>query len=121
MKPYYDHAGITIYHGDCREVLPTLTEKVDLVLTSPPYNMRTRVRNGKYTERERGESFSKKYAHFDDAMEIDEFYRFHRGVMDELLRLSDLVAYNIQIVTGSKEAFFKMIGDYRCAIKEMRL
>ena len=21
MKPYYDHAGITIYHGDCREVV----------------------------------------------------------------------------------------------------
>lgn len=39
MKPYYQHAGITIYHGDCREVLPTLTEKVDLVLTDPPYGM----------------------------------------------------------------------------------
>jgi hypothetical protein len=24
MKPYYEHAGITIYHGDCREVLPQL-------------------------------------------------------------------------------------------------
>jgi site-specific DNA-methyltransferase (adenine-specific) len=24
MQPYYDHAGIVIYHGDCREVLPTL-------------------------------------------------------------------------------------------------
>lgn len=24
MKPYYSHAGITIYHGDCREILPQL-------------------------------------------------------------------------------------------------
>lgn len=40
MKPYYDHAGITIYHGDCREILPTLP-KVDLVLTDPPYGERT--------------------------------------------------------------------------------
>jgi hypothetical protein len=24
IEPYYDHAGITIYHGDCRELLPTL-------------------------------------------------------------------------------------------------
>ena len=24
MKPYYEHAGITIYHGDCREVLGCL-------------------------------------------------------------------------------------------------
>src|SRR5437899_8133434 len=36
MKPYYEHAGITIYHGDCREVLPDL-ESANLVFTSPPY------------------------------------------------------------------------------------
>jgi len=37
MKPYYEHAGITIYHGDCREILPEL-EPVDAIITSPPYN-----------------------------------------------------------------------------------
>ncbi len=36
MKPYYEHAGQTIYHGDCREVLPLLPS-VDFVLTDPPY------------------------------------------------------------------------------------
>ena len=36
MKPFYDHAGITIYHGDCRELLPCLT--ADVVITDPPYN-----------------------------------------------------------------------------------
>jgi site-specific DNA-methyltransferase (adenine-specific) len=38
MKPYYEHAGVTIYHGDCREILPTLAA-VDLVLTDPPYGV----------------------------------------------------------------------------------
>ena len=38
MKPYYSESGITIYHGDCREILPTLP-KVDLVLTDPPYEL----------------------------------------------------------------------------------
>ncbi len=38
MKPYYEQDGITIYHGDCRDVLPTL-EPVDLVLTDPPYGI----------------------------------------------------------------------------------
>lgn len=38
MKAYYDHNGITIYHGDCREILPELP-KVDLVLTDPPYGI----------------------------------------------------------------------------------
>lgn len=37
MKPYYEQDGITIFLGDCREILPTL-ESVDLVVTSPPYN-----------------------------------------------------------------------------------
>ena len=36
--PYYDHAGITIYHGDCREILPEIGP-VDLVLTDPPYGI----------------------------------------------------------------------------------
>ena len=35
-KPYYDEGGITIYHADCRDILPHLP-KVDLVLTDPPY------------------------------------------------------------------------------------
>ena len=38
MRPYYDHAGITIYHGDCREILPQLP-KVDAVITDPPYGI----------------------------------------------------------------------------------
>ena len=38
MKPYYEHGGITIYHGDCREILPLLADaSADLVLTDPPY------------------------------------------------------------------------------------
>lgn len=37
MKPYYEKDGITIYHGDCREVLPGL--QFDFVITSPPYNL----------------------------------------------------------------------------------
>lgn len=38
MTPYYDEDGITIYHGDCLDVLGDLPkESVDLVLTDPPY------------------------------------------------------------------------------------
>jgi hypothetical protein len=38
MKPYYEDGAVTIYHGDCREILPSLGS-VDLVLTDPPYNV----------------------------------------------------------------------------------
>lgn len=37
MTPYYDEDGITIYHGDCREILPSLSAEV--VLTDPPYGL----------------------------------------------------------------------------------
>lgn len=39
LTPYYDRGGITLYLGDCREIIPQLTEKVDLVLTDPPYGI----------------------------------------------------------------------------------
>ena len=38
ITPYYDHAGITIFHGDCIEIIPIIG-RVDLVLTDPPYGM----------------------------------------------------------------------------------
>ncbi len=37
MTPYYEHAGVTIYHGDCLEVLPSLA--FDAVCTDPPYGI----------------------------------------------------------------------------------
>ena len=45
MTPYYEHAGITIYHGDCREILPTLP-KCDLLLTDIPYGKVNRADSG---------------------------------------------------------------------------
>lgn len=38
MKPYYDHGGIVIYHGDAIDVLSE-TGPVSGVVTDPPYGM----------------------------------------------------------------------------------
>lgn len=36
MEPYYKDEWVTIYHGDCREILPKLAlESVDLICTDP--------------------------------------------------------------------------------------
>jgi len=43
MKPYYEDDAVTIYHGDCREIMPTL-ESADLVLTDPPYGVDLKVK-----------------------------------------------------------------------------
>jgi site-specific DNA-methyltransferase (adenine-specific) len=37
VTPYYEQDGITIYHGDCRDVLPTM--KADAVVTDPPFKL----------------------------------------------------------------------------------
>ncbi len=44
MTPYYSHAGITIWHGDCRDVLEQWegshgVKSFDLLLTDPPYGI----------------------------------------------------------------------------------
>ena len=36
MTPYYERGGITIYHGDCREILPV---QCDVIVSDPPYAM----------------------------------------------------------------------------------
>lgn len=51
MKPYYEDDFATIYHGDCREVLPTLPP-VESVVTSPPYAMQRAGQYGGVTEQE---------------------------------------------------------------------
>ena len=38
IKPYYETELGILYHGDCLEILPQL-DKVDLVLTDPPYGI----------------------------------------------------------------------------------
>ena len=37
LTSYYSESGITIYHGDCREILPHI--EADVLVTDPPYGM----------------------------------------------------------------------------------
>jgi site-specific DNA-methyltransferase (adenine-specific) len=39
VTPYYAHGGITIYHGDCREIAPALGRDF-AVVSDPPYGMK---------------------------------------------------------------------------------
>ena len=75
MRPYYEHAGITIYHGDCRDVLPQVGRH-DLLLTDPPYGLKEAAgknasRSKQYGGKRNGLShegrvvFAKDYGHSD--------------------------------------------------------
>jgi site-specific DNA-methyltransferase (adenine-specific) len=42
MKPYYDEDGITIYHGDCLEVMKQGVKVGDVMVTDPPFGIKFR-------------------------------------------------------------------------------
>ncbi len=85
MRPYYSDDSVTIYHGDCREVLPCLRD-VDLVFTSPPYNLGTTnggpsgMHAGSLAARDLHEGYG---AH-DDAMPQPEYDAWQTAVVHDL-------------------------------------
>jgi site-specific DNA-methyltransferase (adenine-specific) len=48
MTPYYKDDYVTLYHGDCREIVPTLG-RFDLLLTDPPYGIGALMQGGRKT------------------------------------------------------------------------
>ena len=110
---------INLMNGDCLELMKEIPDgAVDMVLTSPPYNMNLRIRNGKYCSRQIVKEISTKYKNFSDNLSMEEYYTFNVNVLKEALRVSDLVFYNVQFLTGNKPALFKLIGRFHDKIKE---
>ena len=47
MSPYYEDDHVTIYHGDCLEILPHVIHDVDVLVTDPPYGMNHKTGGGR--------------------------------------------------------------------------
>lgn len=109
-----------IFLEDCLETMSRMSDnQAKVIITSPPYNMNLRIRNGKYCSRQITKELTTKYKGFTDNMPIEQYYEFHLQRLKEMTRVAELVFYNIQIVTGSKRAFFKMIGELYESLKEI--
>lgn len=109
-----------VFNESCLDTMARLSEdSVDVVITSPPYNMNLRVRNNKHCSRQITKEFSTKYNGFTDNLAMDEYFRFHKEVLDRLLEISPLVFYNVQLVTGNKQAVFKLFGEFSQKIKDV--
>jgi len=48
-EPYYQDKWVTIYHGDCREILPELEARIDLVISDPPFEQQLYGVNEQYS------------------------------------------------------------------------
>jgi site-specific DNA-methyltransferase (adenine-specific) len=102
MTPYYDEGGITIYHGDCLQVMPTAIadESIDIIVTSPPYNMglvpggsgRGMYRPGASNKAGR---FRDGYGQHNDAMEQGDYDEWQREAITDMWRIARLgIFYN---------------------------
>jgi DNA modification methylase len=85
MEPYYSENGITIYHADCREVLPQLDGKeVNLIFTSPPYNKAMRISRGwtgKINLSAKMGRFANGYEVHDDAMDFETYGAWQQEIV----------------------------------------
>jgi site-specific DNA-methyltransferase (adenine-specific)/modification methylase len=117
---------INLYNGDCLDVMQQMidnNEKVDCIITSPPYNMCLRIHSGKYMSRWgwKGNvgSFSAKYEGYKDDLPMDEYFKFQDEFISKALQVTDLMFYNIQMITGNKVALLQLMGKYAEKIKEI--
>ena len=50
---------------------------------------------------------------------MDEYFNFTKNILNECLRISDLVFYNVQFLTGNKRALFRIMGEFNEKLKEV--
>lgn len=117
---------IELYNDDCMNVLQKMIDegkRVDAIITSPPYNMNLRIMHGKYVSRCRNKNhkieFSNKYDVYTDDMPMNDYFNFQDEFVSKALQVTDLMFYNIQMVTGNKIALFQLLGKYADKIKEV--
>jgi site-specific DNA-methyltransferase (adenine-specific) len=93
-QPYYEDDSVTLHDGDCLDVMATMpNESVDIVVTSPPYNMglvpggngRGMYRPGASNKAGR---FREGYGAHDDAMEQTAYDEWQRDVLAECWRVA---------------------------------
>lgn len=81
-EPYYSDDLVTIYNGDCLDVLPTLSD-VDLFFTSPPYNLGTKNggASGMHAGSLAASDLAGGYQSYDDARPQDDYDGWQREVV----------------------------------------
>lgn len=90
-------AGVTLYQGDCLEILPALADgSVDAVVTSPPYNLAKQYSGTYHPTTPSIANLNDKYARwYADEMPEPEYQSWQKSVIRECLRVcAGSVFYN---------------------------
>jgi len=103
-----------IYNEDCLTTMKSMQDDfVDIVVTSPPYNIGKGRRNG-------NDSKSLSYDTYSDNLPIDDYFKQTSLWIDELYRTTKYhIFYNIQEVSGNKGIINYIMSNYKDKIKHI--
>lgn len=101
-----------IYHEDCLVTLSKMPDGfVDMVITSPPYNVGYNQMYGLDTT---------KYDTYEDKKSQDDYDLWLNNIIDELLRVTKKhIFFNIQMLGNNKTTVLKLLGKYNDKIKDI--
>jgi len=104
-----------IYHEDCMFTMSKMDDNfVDIVVTSPPYNIGKNRLNGGTDNLTIGS-----YENYSDDLEKEEYFKQTKKWIDELLRVTKYhIFWNIQEVKGNKGIIKFILNEYSDVIKE---
>jgi DNA modification methylase len=112
-EPYYQDDHATIYHGDCRVLLPVLS--ADVAITSPPYNLNY----GAHGHRGKASRFANKYGQYDDSLAPADYADLLVDVVRDCLRICKVTFINLGMTSGSRFGTAAMLGAHAEAFKEL--
>ncbi len=102
--------------GDCLEVMKTIPDKsVDLVITSPPYNMGG-VSLGYQPLSTVGQ---KHYGEYQDKRNDQEYVDWCMSVIKECLRVSRYVFWNVQFVRSTRGMILALQNTFEDKLKDI--
>jgi len=114
--PYYEEDGITLYCGDCRDILPEFPDKsFDALITSPPYNMGG---NG-LGNQPKSTVGQKRYDVFHDSMADDEYATWIVNVIKTAISKSRYVFWNMQMVSSTKTVICRIFAEFGPNLKDV--
>ena len=114
IKPFHQEEAGIIYCGDCRDILPHLP-KVDLAITSPPYNTKNKALG--YQPRSTvGQSY---YGEYKDNMKDGEYVLWMRDTITRLLSVSNYVFWNMQFISSTKIPIAEIIYNHQDNLKDI--
>ena len=126
---YFKTANGILYHGDAADILPLITENIDLVFTDPPYNVNKPIANDNLTWDEWDVWFSniinlmdkyKRYYFFTGGRFINKILPMTKRYLDCFI-LYKPYANNRGFITEWSMHDFLIVGGVKMIIKKSKI